>query len=113
MAPTQTDFASNDPTLRPPKYQRRRADMYRAVIELLEDQPHYTIVSKDEAASRVVAQRRAPLGAVDDVEVWIEGEPNGPVSVHVRSKHRRGLLDLGCGRRNIREFTRLLHHRQS
>jgi hypothetical protein len=47
------------------------------------------------------------------VEIWVEGEPSGPVSVHMKADARMGLLSFGQGKRSIREFTRLLHYRQS
>jgi uncharacterized protein (DUF1499 family) len=110
----QTDFQVADPLLRPPKYQRRKADMFAAIVELIEDQPSYRIVSKDAAACRLKAERRTSLlRFVDDVEIWVEGEPSGPVSVHMRSQQRKGFYDFGRNKKNIREFTRLLHHRQS
>ncbi len=111
MASVQTDFQSNDPTLRPPKYQRRRADMFQAVVRLIEDQDGYTIVSKDEPAARMKAQLKKGLAGYD-VDFWIEGEANGPVSVHMRATRTSG-IDLGGAKKHIRDFTARLHHRES
>jgi uncharacterized protein DUF1499 len=114
MSSARTDFQSSDPTLRPPKFQRRRADMFHGVVELIEDQERYQIVSKDEAQHRIKASVRSSLGSTHEVEIWVEGDPNGPVSVHMTSTKKGGILpDLGAAKRNIREFTRLLHYRQS
>lgn len=109
-----TDWNSTDPSLRPPKYQRRRADMFEAVVQLIEDQPSYKVVAKEKESARLKAERKGGLfGTVDDVEIWVEGDPSGPVSVHMKSTPRVALLSFGQGKRNIREFTRLLHYRAS
>lgn len=114
MTTAQTDFGANDPRLRPPKYQRRKAEMFASIVELIEDQPLYKLISKDDKECRLKAERRTRLlRFVDDVEIWVQGEPNGPVSVHMRSTQRLGSYDFGQGKRNIREFARLLHHRLS
>ena len=114
MSSARTDFNSADPTMRPPKFQRRRVDMFLGIIELIEDQVRYAITTKDDANHRVKANVKSSMGSVHDVEIWLEGEPNGPVSVHMTSAKKQGALpDFGAAKRNIREFNRLLHHRQS
>lgn len=114
MSTARTDFNATDPTLRPPKFQRRRLDMFRAVVELIEDQPRYRILAKDEGTCRLAAEAASTLGSMHAVEIWVEGDPQGPVSVHMTSAKKAGWLpDLGAATRNIREFTRLLHHRQA
>lgn len=87
--------------------------MFAAVCRLVEDQERYRLVSKDEEAARVRAEIQCGLGVVHEAEIWVEGDKNGPVSVHMKSNKKSGLLDFGAGVRNIREFTRLLHHRES
>ncbi|MBL8696560.1 MAG: DUF1499 domain-containing protein [Planctomycetes bacterium] len=111
MSSAQTSFDSSDPSLRPPKFQRRRDSIFDAILHLLEDQEAYKIESKDAAAHRVTAKRNG-FGGAHQVEIWVEGEPAGPVSVHMRSSGG-SFLDFGQAKRNIREFTRLLHHRES
>lgn len=113
MSSDRTDFNSSDPTLRPPKFQRRREDMYHAVVELVEDQERWKLTSKDDTNHRLKADVRSSMGSVHEVEIWVEGDKNGPVSVHMTSTKKSGVLpDLGAATRNVREFTRLLHHRQ-
>ncbi|MFN0205653.1 MAG: DUF1499 domain-containing protein [Planctomycetota bacterium] len=113
MSSAQTDFASTDPTLRPPKFQRRRQDMYEAVIRLIEDQERYKILTKDPDGARVKGEIQCSMGVVHQFEVWVDGDKNGPVSVHMKSEKKSGLLDFGAGVKNVREFTILLHHRES
>ncbi|MBI3820919.1 MAG: DUF1499 domain-containing protein [Planctomycetes bacterium] len=113
MSTAQTDFNSTNPTLRPPKFQRRRPAMYEAICLLIEDQDHYKITSKDETNARLKCEIQCGMGVVHDAEIWVEGDINGPVSVHMRSSKKSGLLDLGAANRNISEFTKLLHHRES
>ena len=114
MSSARSDFNSTDPTLRPPKFQRRKLDLFHAVVELIEDQERYAIVHKDENACRIRADVKSSCGSTHEVEIWVEGNPEGPSSAHMTSRKRSGLLpDFGAATRNIREFNRLLHHRQS
>lgn len=87
--------------------------MYEAVVRLIEDQERYKIVSKDENAARVKCEIQCGMGVVHEAEIWVDGDKAGPVSVHMRSSKKSGLLDLGAAKRNISEFTKLLHHRES
>lgn len=87
--------------------------MYQAVVRLVEDQERYKIVSKDEAGARVKCEIQCAMGVVHEGEIWVEGDKDGPVSVHMRSTKKSGLLDIGVAKRNVSEFTKLLHHRES
>lgn len=87
--------------------------MFEAVCRLVEDQENYKVVSKDDSGSRLKVEIQCGMGVVHEGEIWVEGDKNGPVSVHMKSAKKSGLLDLGAAKKNISEFMKLLHHRES
>jgi uncharacterized protein (DUF1499 family) len=66
--------------------------------------PRWRVEAVDAAAGALTATRRTRLFRfVDDVTVRLEGVGSG-TRVHVRSKARVGVGDLGQNRRNVREL---------
>ena len=80
----------------PLTYSGSRSEAYQRLLQLIERQPHATVIRRSE--DYLYAEFRSDLfGFVDDVEFYF---PDSPV-IHVRSASRLGYSDLGVNRKRI------------
>ena len=107
----ESSDAQSSPHLRPLRVPQLRGGLFRTAKELISDLPGWKLVSEDEAAGVLVAERAARfLGGRARVTVRVEGEEGIPsTTVRVASESRGGLLNHD--KANVVEFMKLFSRR--
>ena len=107
----ETNDSESNHLLRPLRVPSLRDGIMQTARELVDDLPEWTLVTDDEAAGRLVCERKARLlSAQSTVTLSFESTEGVPsTTVHLRSESTGGLRK--GDRANALEFLRLFHRR--
>lgn len=88
--------------LQPLSLQKSPSESYTAALQVAKQMPHWKIVNEDERDLRIEAVAKTPIfGFRDDIIIEIRPITQKSSAIHVRSKSRSGLGDLGINAKRI------------